>query len=202
MEVWIAAGSAYVTAGFGLAGSLIGGAMAAFVSQAAARQALEAAEKSWVRDNRREMYERFLNNAQRLLIACQAAFHADDDEEAADTVLQAYLDFFSVYSVVQTVAERAVVEAARVHAYRLLELRKAMQSQGLGRKNFNKVAGCIRDARHQTIDAMRADLGFLDSAQPAQPYNPFAGTSLADAYATKYLPHGGTDEVPPASVEP
>jgi hypothetical protein len=55
-----AAVSPYVTAAFGLAGSLIGGTIAGTVSLVVARQARDAAEHSWIRDNRREIYDRFL----------------------------------------------------------------------------------------------------------------------------------------------
>jgi uncharacterized membrane protein YhiD involved in acid resistance len=65
--------SAYVTAALGLAGSLIGGAIAGTVSLLVARQAREAAERSLMRDSRREIYDRFLTNAQRLPLACEGS---------------------------------------------------------------------------------------------------------------------------------
>ena len=61
----ILAASAYVAAVFGLAGSLIGGLIAGTVSLRVARHAREAAERSWMRDSRREIYDRFLANAYR-----------------------------------------------------------------------------------------------------------------------------------------
>jgi gas vesicle protein len=112
-----------VTAAFGLAGALIGGLIAGTASLLVARQAREAAEKAWIRDSRREIYDRFLTNAQKLLIACEATKNGYGNEEAEETeaaLEAAHIDFFEVYVVVQTVAERPVVDAARVYAYRLL----------------------------------------------------------------------------------
>jgi hypothetical protein len=47
--------SPYVSAAFGLAGALIGGAIAGMVSLKVARDARDAAERNWVRDSRREI---------------------------------------------------------------------------------------------------------------------------------------------------
>lgn len=80
-----------------------------------ARQAQEAAERSWMRDSRREIYDRVLTNAQKLLIACEGSASLRESVGAAGVELrQAYLNFFEVYGVVQSVAELPVVEAARV----------------------------------------------------------------------------------------
>jgi hypothetical protein len=194
--------SAYVTAAFGLAGSLIGGAIAGTVSLLVARQAREAAERSWMRDSRREIYDRFLTNAQRLLIACEASeslgesLGTHDAEHDRQALEQAHLNFFEVYGVVQTVAERPVVDASRVYAYRLLEL------AGTGRRvrglkdapsstseldpaKFERVAQLVRFARHDTIDAMRTELGLSGSAQPPKDFNPFRGTDLEDQYKAR-----------------
>lgn len=64
------------------------------------------------------------------------------------------------YAVVQTLAEAAVVQAARVHGYRLHELRdEALGKPGkLDAPNFASVDELVRDARHKTIDAMRDEL--------------------------------------------
>jgi hypothetical protein len=176
--------SPYVTAAFGLAGSLIGGFIAGTVSLLVARQARDAAERGWIRDSRREIYDRFLTNAQTLLIACEGArSHSDQAVDAA------FNDFFEVYGVVQTVAERPVVDAARVYAYRLRELADALgPSSVLGKESFGRVARLIRLARHDTIDAMRAELGLEGSARPPQDFNPFAGTELEQPWAKAYQP--------------
>ena len=123
--------SNYATAAFGLAGSLIGGAIAGTVSLLVARQTREAAEGAWVRDSRRETYDRFLTRAQTLLIACGL----EPSQEAKAAVEAAHTEFFGVYGVVQTVAEIRVVDAARVYAYRLLELEAICLGQ-------NSVWGC------------------------------------------------------------
>src|SRR4051794_38287792 len=98
------ADSAYVAAAFGLAGTLIGGLVAGTVSLRVARQAREAAERSWMRDSRREIYDRFLSHAQKLLIACEGSASLRESAGAEQAELrQAYLNFFEVYGVVQTV---------------------------------------------------------------------------------------------------
>ena len=181
--------SAYATAAFGLAGSLIGGAIAGTVSLLVARQAREAAERSWMRDSRREIYDRFLTNAQRLLIACEASkslresFRTDDAEHDRHVLEEAHVNFFEVYGVVQTVAERPVVDASRVYAYRLLEL--AGTGRQLDPARFERVAQLVRFARHDTIDAMRTELGLSGSAQPPKDFNPFRGTDLEDQYEAR-----------------
>jgi hypothetical protein len=174
-----------MTAAFGLAGSLIGGGIAGTVSLVVARQAREAAESGWIRDSRRDIYDRFLTNAQRMLIACEVSDNAGHADEAAEAVERAHFDFFEVYGVVQTVAERAVVDASRIYGYRLLALKGTLDSTGvLGREKFDRVAQLIRLARHDTIDAMRAELGLVNSARPPEDYNPFVGTDLEDHYAS------------------
>ena len=161
--------SPYVTAGVGLLGSLIGGAIAAVVTLMVARQARDAAASGWIRDTRRDVYDRFLTAGQELLIV----------HEARSPVDQAHSDFFEVYGVLQTVAERPVVNAARVYAYRLLELK----DRRLGPQNVGAVAQLVRRARHDTIDAMRAELGVEGSARPSDDFNPFQGTDFENQYA-------------------
>lgn len=165
---------------YGLAGSLIGGFIAATVSVLVARQARKAAERAWVRDNRREIYDRFLTSAQRLLIALERAHR----HEPTDDVAAADASFFQAYGVVQTVAERPVVDAARTYAYRLLELGEELATKNpSGPAYFDDVAQHVRLARHDTIDAMRTELGLAGSARPPTPYNPFEGTVLEAEYA-------------------
>ena len=43
----------------------------------------------------------------------------------------------------------------------------------------------IRSARHDTIEAMRNELGLDDSARPPSDYNPFAGTDLERQYGAR-----------------
>jgi hypothetical protein len=168
LETLAADVSPYVTAGVGLLGSLIGGAIAAVVTLMVAREAREAAATSWIRDTRREVYDRFLTTGQELLIA----------HEAGSGVEEAHSDFFEVYGVLQTVAERPVVDAARIYAYRLMELKQGR----LGADMFGSVAQLVRLARHDTIDAMRAELGVEGSARPSDSFNPFRGTAFEDQY--------------------
>jgi len=176
---------------YGLVGSLIGGFIAGTVSVLVAWQSRSAAERAWVRDSRREIYDRFLTNAQRLLIVLEG--EGDDDE-----VKTAYAEFFEPYVVVQTVAERPVVDAARTYAYRLLELKAESDARKpSGEEYFRDVAEHVRFARHDTIDAMRTELGLAGSARPPRPPNPFMGTDLELRYeaAAEARKQGRTPQV-------
>ncbi len=182
--------SPYVTAVFGLVGSLIGGFIAGTVSLLIARQTRDAAERAWIRDNRRELYDRFLSHGQQLLIACE---YASDRRRTTEGVETAYNDLFGAYGVVQTVAKRPVVDAARLYAYRLQELVEVLDSRSaLGRESFDEVAQLIRLARHDTIDAMREELELEGSARPPRRYNPFAGTRFERPWAKAH----GLDDAP------
>jgi hypothetical protein len=144
----------------------------------------EAAEGAWIRDNRREIYDRLLTYAERLLIACETCKDAPGDDLAAKTSVQsAFTNFWEVYGVVQTVAGARLVEAARIYAYRLWELAASLgPASVMGPENFRRVAELIRDARYDMISQMRAELG-LSSFPRGANVNPFAGTDLAEKYA-------------------
>src|ERR1700759_2116096 len=104
----IVAASEYGTAAFALASSLIGGLVVGVTSVLIARQARQAAEAAWIRDTRRDIYSRFLSNAQALLIACEARMRApsadtqlaDDQGDVRNAVERAHNDLFAVYSLV------------------------------------------------------------------------------------------------------
>ena len=178
-----AADSSYTTAVIGLVGALIGGLIAGVVSLQVARKTREAAERAWIRDNRREIYDRFLSRAQRLLIACEAA-HGAATERPEVGIDVAHAEFFEAYGVIQTVADKDLVDAARTYAYMLWDLKASLDHQSvIGPENFSTVAQLIRLARHDTIDAMRAELGLTGSARPGENYNPFVGTVLEQTYA-------------------
>jgi hypothetical protein len=182
----VVAVSAYGTALIALAGSLLGGLIAGTVSLLVARQARDAAESAWIRDNRREIYDRFPTRAQKLLIACVAGRRDEGSEASVET---AHADFFEAYGVVQTVAEARLVTVARDYAYRLLELENLVGAQDAARREHAAlVANLVRRARHDTIDAMRAELGLGGSPWPAEDYNPFAETEYADTYAATRRP--------------
>jgi hypothetical protein len=164
---------------YGLLGSLIGGFIAGTVSLLVAWQTRGAAERAWVRDNRRELYDRFLTNAQRLLIALEDALDHGSESELRG----GFIEFFSAYGVVQTVADRPVVDAARTTAYRLLELKNELDAGNpSGRVYFKQVAEHVRRSRHDVIDAMRLELGRTDSARPPKSYDPFLGTDIEREY--------------------
>lgn len=192
LDLQLAAISPYVTAAFGLAGTVIGGSIAGYFNLVTAKQARQEARSAWILNSRREVYDRFLTTAQELLIACLESGSARDGREgrAAEpstaTVEEAYSTFFGVYGAVQWVAGRPVVDAARGYAYRLQELKRGLESKStLGGENFSSVAMTIRSARHDTIDAMRNELGLDDSARPPSDYNPFAGTDLEGQYRAR-----------------
>jgi hypothetical protein len=164
----IAVSSSYTTAIFGLAGSLIGGFIAGVVSLLVARQTREAAEGAWIRDNRRQIYDRFLRSGQRLLIACEARWNSRHDrrpdsapiaQEAESGVETAHAAFFEAYSVVQTVAETTLVDAARFYGYR--PALGAGGNHGLqGRPGAGRLRPCGatrkgRSPRHDRCDALR-----------------------------------------------
>lgn len=181
----IAMGSSYSPAIFGLVGSLIGGFIAGTVSLLVARQAREAAEGAWIRDSRREIYDRYLTYSERLLHGCEANKVTRHDEVTAETSVElAFTKFWEVYGVVQTVASTPLVEAARIHAYRLGELAASLESPSvIGPENFTMAIRLVRDARHEMINAMRAELGLEGDVRPASEVNPFAGTELEGNYA-------------------
>src|SRR5947207_4300396 len=123
-DIPVAAVSPYVTAAFGLVGSLIGGIIAGTVAIVAARSARQAAERAWMRDSRRQIYDRFLTDAQKLLVPCEKYENVHGNAEAGGAVVAeestgavqgAYLNLVEVYGVIQTVAEVPVVEASRAY---------------------------------------------------------------------------------------
>jgi hypothetical protein len=178
----IAADSSYTTAVFGMVGVLIGAVIAGGVGLWTAKQTREAAERAWVRDNRRAIYDRFLTCAQTLLIACEDA-RKPETEGAEASIKSADIKFWEAYSVVLTVADSALADAARIYAYRLWELRDSLRSESvMGPENFDCVTPRIRDGRHDTIDAMRAELGLEKTIWPGPDYNPFDGTNLQEKY--------------------
>jgi hypothetical protein len=69
----IVAASAYVAAAFGLAGSADWRHDRRHRQPARRKAGAGAAERSWMRDSRRAIYDRFLTNAQKLLIACEGS---------------------------------------------------------------------------------------------------------------------------------
>lgn len=191
----LAAGSSLAPAVFGLLGAVIGAVTAGGASFWVAWQTRKAAERAWMRDNRREIYDRFLRYAQQLLIACEAYYDAPHrDDEAKAKVESAFTSFWEVYSVVQTVADIRLFGKARIYGYRLWELATSLgPSSVMGPGKFRKVAKLVRRARHDTITEMRAELGLSTSPRrgesadedtdPDWDINPFEGTSLAEEYA-------------------
>jgi len=173
--------SAWASGAFALAGTAIGAGIAGTVSLKVARETSDAAERvaratrdaaeqAWVRDSRREIYDRFLTAGQRLLAVMEkAAGTTEAPGELHTAVEEAYAVYFATYASVQTVAELDVVKHARNHAYRLQALKDILDgSSTFARSEFGPIAKLVRDARHATIDAMRADLRLQGKARPAE----------------------------------
>jgi hypothetical protein len=178
--VWyFADASPWVSAAFGLVGTAVGGAIAGWVALRVASNARRTAEQAWVRDSRQQIYDRFLTAGQRLLAVMEKAAQSPTiPVEARPAVEESYSEYFETYASVQTVAEIAVVMSARNHAYRLQALKDILDGRGpFERNEFDRIAKLVRDARHDTIDAMRGDLGLDDSARPP------AGIDYAQAVA-------------------
>ena len=175
----------YVAGAFGLVGAVLGGFIAGATSRSVARNALDAAEAAWIRDNRRDLFDRFLSSAQRLLIASQDSWKDPDDQASESFRVAAGAEFWAVYGVVQTLADKEVVDAARVYAYRLQELENLINTtSSLGRGRFHPVTREVRFARHDTIDKMRREFGLTESVRPDSGFNPFKGTPLERPWAT------------------
>ena len=205
--VWYFGDASLSSAVVGLVGALIGGAITGFWSWKVSRDGLDAAEKvardtrlaaeqAWVRDSRREIYDRFLAASQRLLGVMEAAAATPKvPEDLRPAVDEAYWALFETYPSVQTVADLHVVAAARETVYLLQGLKDILD--GPERKDFDVIAAAVRDARHDTIDAMRADLRLKGSAKPEE------GKSYKDAVADRLaarLPPAAGEEPPPSVV--
>src|SRR5215813_8312043 len=94
----LAAGTPLAPALSGLVGAVIGAAVAGVVSLWVASQTRIAAEQAWIRDNRREIYDRFLTYAQQLHIASEAYYDARrKDDKARAKVESAFDSFWEVY---------------------------------------------------------------------------------------------------------
>lgn len=158
----------------GLVGSLVGAGIGAWASVSATKHAMDAADNTWSLTNRRDAYIRFLTAAQTLHIACEEERHFGAE---VGRVPRAFVECFTTYGVIQTAAANPeLVEATRVYAWRLRELRLELAGKGIGGDHaFRRISVLVRSARHNAIDAMRTDLGLQGSSRPAGSYNPFSG---------------------------
>jgi hypothetical protein len=78
------------------------------------------------------------------------------------------------------------VDAARTYGYRLFELYKEVVEDvgNIDPPDPKHVSDLVRLSRHDTIEAMRRELGQVTDARPSETYNPFANTDLD----TRWLP--------------
>jgi hypothetical protein len=75
--------------------------------------------------------------------------------------------FWEAYSVLLTVADSALANAARTYAYRLQEARESLRSKSvMPPDRFDRVTPLIRKGRHATINAMRVELGLEKTSWP------------------------------------
>jgi hypothetical protein len=81
----------WTAAAFGFAGTMVGG----LITLGVAWLTRVSAEHSWIRDSRRQIYDRFLTKAQQLHVACEACQKSNRDKASVKAVQQAYSDFFS-----------------------------------------------------------------------------------------------------------
>jgi hypothetical protein len=146
---------------YALLGSLVGGFVTGTFSLLLSSQTRKAAERAWVRDNRREIYDRFLTHGQELLIALVEP----RPDPSPDELHEAYVAFMGAYAVVQAVAERAVVDAARSYGYNLGELKQRIDARAT---DASSVAAQVRLDRQAAIDAMRLELGLTGTAKPLE----------------------------------
>jgi hypothetical protein len=146
---------------YAILGSLVGGLVGGTFSALLAWQTRKAGEQAWVRDNRREIYDRFLTYGQALLIALTEP----RDDPDADALYDEYVAFMGAYAVVQAVADRKVVDAARDYGYRLGRLKRRVAA---GSADARSVAAQVRLDRQTAIDAMRGELGLTGSAKPLE----------------------------------
>jgi hypothetical protein len=146
---------------YAILGSLVGGLVGGSFSALLAWQTRKAGEHAWVRDNRREIYDRFLTRGQALLIAL-----TEPREDArSDDLYDEYVGFMGAYAVVQAVADREVVDAARTYGYGLGDLKRLV---AVGSTHARSAARQVRLDRQATIDMMRGELGLTGSAKPLE----------------------------------
>jgi hypothetical protein len=195
---FVAAGS-LATGLVALAGVALGGLMAGAFGIYNQRKTRDAAALAWLKDTRRHIYGQSLERAQAYLIACEALKDSPGDAKLRDKVEAVHSQFFETYGVIQVIAERQLVKAARDYAYRLEELKKELDGKGVFDPDasfkdrtaavskadafFWEVARCVRRARHTAIDKMRDEMSLDASDWPDDAtYNPFLGTDLEEAY--------------------
>jgi hypothetical protein len=82
------------------------------------------------------------------------------------------------YAVVQILASERVVGAARIYGYRILALERLGLRGNVGETWFNDIGQLVRLARHDTIEAMRAELDLPGSARPDDGFDEFRGTEF------------------------
>jgi hypothetical protein len=166
LPVVLAGVNPYVTAGVAILTALV----AATAGLVGGWQVRKGAERAWLRDSRREIFDRFLAAGQALLAACEDAFEPGyfqnparmEPPSLSPEVRASLANLFAVYPVIQTVAESDVAMAARVYTWRLWELSESLRFRSVienyDDETFKDVAAAVRTARHDTIQAMRRNL--------------------------------------------
>jgi hypothetical protein len=163
-----------VTGIFALAGSLIG----VFVAFWLARKARDEERRSWLKDQRQEVYPKFIAAAQSVLEACEALSELDESGESdqldqldesdeprsaiLDRLRRGYRDLVVHNAVIQTLGSRDTIREARRHMYTLIALIPVCA----GRRSDPKVDEFFwgaRKSRQQALIAMRRELDVPDT---------------------------------------
>jgi hypothetical protein len=154
----------YVAAVFGLAGSLIGGGITAFVTLRGATQNREEARRTWLKDSRLDVYPKFFEAAQSLHVACER--RAADPRPATDEIEDAYSRLMVQLAVVEVLGtEDKTIDPVRSYVYSLLDLMKECKRQTPSKNDAYRLGNIVRDYRHKAISAMREEFGMLTSDQ-------------------------------------
>jgi hypothetical protein len=165
----------YALAGIALLGTLIGGGIAAWSNLSLARRTRDENRHQWIRDQRATLYDRYLSEGQGVLVACVNRGMLSHERSAPriDTS-----KLMGIYAVVQILASKPVVDAARIYGYRILALERLGLRGNVDETSFDEIGQLVRAARHDTIEAMRAELELPGSARPDDGFDEFRGTEF------------------------
>ena len=152
----------YITGVFALIGSLVG----VFVAFQLARGARTEERRNWIKDQRQEVYPKFVAAGQSVLDACEELPYSDSSRTVVlDQLQKGYRELVVHNAVIQTLGRRSTIDEVRRHMYTLIELRDVR----LGRKpdpGSNKIDELLRGARrsrHRALLAMRYELDVPDT---------------------------------------
>ena len=174
----------YVTGIFALIGSLVG----VLVAFQLARAARMEERLNWLKDQRQEVYPRFVAAAQSVLDACEELpFSEPSRSVVLDQLQTGYRDLVVHNAVIQTLGRRSTIAAARLHMYTLIELRgvRLGRIRDPGSAAVDELLRGARRSRHQALLAMRYELDVPDTdgleKDLENPMEPLRVPSIRDA---------------------